>query len=96
VQFPRSGQCLVQAPKVREYRSDFTLSLKKKRPRTSTSSVKMRGADVSQNDARIHVGLSTNETYDRFEVLWPGGAREQFQGGRTDRVVTLTQGTGRP
>jgi hypothetical protein len=51
---------------------------------------------ISQNDARIHVGLSTNETYDRIEVLWPGGAREQFQGGKTDRVVTLTQGTGRP
>jgi enediyne biosynthesis protein E4 len=50
---------------------------------------------ISQNDARIHVGLSTSETYDRIEVVWPGGAREQFPGGKADRIVTLTQGTGR-
>ncbi len=49
---------------------------------------------ISQNDARVHIGLGTSATYDGAEVLWPGGAREQFPGGKADRVVTLTQGTG--
>jgi hypothetical protein len=49
---------------------------------------------ISQNENRMHVGLATSATYDRIEVLWPGGIREQFPGGKADRVVTLTQGTG--
>jgi enediyne biosynthesis protein E4 len=49
---------------------------------------------ISQNDSRVHVGLGASETYDRIEVAWPGGQREQFPGGRGDRVVTLTQGGG--
>jgi enediyne biosynthesis protein E4 len=49
---------------------------------------------ISQNDARVHVGLGASGTYDRIEVLWPDGGREQFAGGKADRVVTLTQGTG--
>ena len=49
---------------------------------------------ISQNDARLHVGLSTNESYERIEVIWPGGMPELFPAGKADRVVTLTQGTG--
>ena len=49
---------------------------------------------ISQNDARLHVGLSTNESYERIEVIWPGGMRELFPAGKADRAVTLTQGTG--
>lgn len=49
---------------------------------------------VSQNDARLHVGLAANTAYERIEVQWPGGDREQFPGGAADRIVTLTQGTG--
>jgi enediyne biosynthesis protein E4 len=49
---------------------------------------------ISQNDTRIHIGLAASETYDRIEVTWPGGSRETFPGGKGDRVVTLTQGTG--
>ena len=49
---------------------------------------------ISQNDSRIHVGLATSETFDRIEVQWPGGAREQFPGGKADRIVTLTEGQG--
>ena len=50
---------------------------------------------ISQNDARLHFGLSASDTYDRIEVIWPGGAREQFAAGQADRVVSLRQGTGR-
>jgi enediyne biosynthesis protein E4 len=49
---------------------------------------------ISQNDARLHFGLAARATYDRIDVEWPGGEREQFPGGKADRLVTLTQGTG--
>jgi enediyne biosynthesis protein E4 len=50
---------------------------------------------ISQNDARVHLGLAGAERYDSIEVVWPGGVRETFPGGKADRVVTLTQGEGR-
>jgi hypothetical protein len=49
---------------------------------------------ISQNDSRIHIGLGKSETFDRIDVQWPGGAKEQFPGGKADRVVTLTEGQG--
>jgi enediyne biosynthesis protein E4 len=51
---------------------------------------------LSQNDPRLHFGLADSTAYDRIEVAWPGGRREQFPGGRTNRIITLKQGTGAP
>jgi enediyne biosynthesis protein E4 len=50
---------------------------------------------ISQNDSRVHLGVGDEARYDRIEVLWPGGNREIFPGGAANRIVTLTQGTGR-
>jgi len=49
---------------------------------------------ISQDDARLHFGLSNDPSYDRIEVTWPGGARETFPGGKANAIVTLTQGSG--
>lgn len=49
---------------------------------------------LSQNDPRLHFGLAGAASYDRIEVDWPGGGREVFPGGPSNRVVTLTQGGG--
>lgn len=51
---------------------------------------------LSQNDPRLHFGLGDERTYDHIEVLWPGGTRETFPGGKANRVVTLVQGNGLP
>ena len=50
---------------------------------------------LSQNDVRLHFGLAENGSYDRIEVVWPGGARETFAGGSANRAVLLVQGKGR-
>jgi len=50
---------------------------------------------LSQNDPRLHFGLGDQTSYDRVEVRWPGGGRESFPGGRTNRIVLLKQGDGR-
>jgi hypothetical protein len=49
---------------------------------------------ISQDDARLHFGLANDAAYDRIEVLWPGGARETFPGGKANTIVTVTQGKG--
>jgi enediyne biosynthesis protein E4 len=63
-------------------------------PRRVSGEVQSGSSYISQNDARVHLGLAGNDSYDRIDVIWPGGAREQFPGGKADRVVTLTQGSG--
>ena len=50
---------------------------------------------LSQNDHRLHFGLSDASRYDGIEVLWPGGRREVFPAGDADRTVALVEGKGR-
>jgi hypothetical protein len=49
---------------------------------------------LSQNDSRLHFGLGDAKRYDRIEVLWPGGGKENFEGGAVNRIVRLKQGEG--
>jgi hypothetical protein len=49
---------------------------------------------LSQNDMRLHFGLGTDSTYARLTVQWPGGDREQFDGGSANQLVTLIEGKG--
>jgi hypothetical protein len=51
---------------------------------------------ISQNDPRVHIGLSDDATYERIEVQWPGGEREAFAGGKANQIVLLKQGSGNP
>jgi hypothetical protein len=51
---------------------------------------------LSQNDSRVHFGLAKLSRYNAIEVLWPGGTRERFGGGDANRIVRLTEGTGKP
>ena len=49
---------------------------------------------LSQNDSRLHFGLSDETAYSRIEVKWPGGATETFPGGPANKIVLLEQGKG--
>jgi hypothetical protein len=46
---------------------------------------------ASSNDPRAHFGLGAAERYDAVEVRWADGVTEHFDGGPTDRVVTLVR-----
>ena len=50
---------------------------------------------LASNDPRAHVGLGNRHAFDRIDVRWPDGSREEFPGGPADRAVVLTQGTGK-
>jgi len=50
----------------------------------------------SSNDHRAHFGLGAVEQVDAIWVRWPDGGDEIFPGVRTDQVLQLVKGTGRP
>jgi tetratricopeptide (TPR) repeat protein len=51
---------------------------------------------LCSNDVRAHFGLGKQNSIDRLEVVWPDGSAESFPGGRVDRAVVLTKGSGTP
>jgi hypothetical protein len=48
----------------------------------------------SASDRRVHFGLGANSSIRAVEVLWPNGAREQWEAFPVNTVVDLIQGTG--
>ena len=53
------------------------------------------GSYLSSNDPRLHFGLGTAAAIDSIEVHWPSGKVEQFAAPGIDKIVTLTEGTGK-
>ena len=44
---------------------------------------------------RVHFGLGAETKIDAVEVRWVGGKTERFGMNGVDRMVTLTEGTGK-
>ncbi len=53
------------------------------------------GSYYAQNDLRAHFGLGTTARVDRVEVRWPNGLEEVWENVPVDRILTLTEGTGK-
>jgi hypothetical protein len=53
------------------------------------------GSYLSTNDPRPHFGLGQATTVDEIEVHWPSGKVEKFTVPGVDRIVTITEGTGK-
>ena len=53
------------------------------------------GSYLSSNDPRPHFGLGQATTVDDIEIHWPSGKVEHFTVPGIDRIVTLTEGTGK-
>jgi hypothetical protein len=65
-------------------------------PRAVSGEVQGGSSFLSQNDARVHVGLGDAGRYDGIDVRWPSGDREHFAGGAANQIVTITEGAGTP
>ncbi len=61
---------------------------------TQVQEVRGGGSYYSQNDLRVHFGLGQATQPNRIEVRWPNGREEQWTEVATDRIVTLTEGSG--
>jgi enediyne biosynthesis protein E4 len=53
------------------------------------------GSYLSTNDPRPHFGLGHATTVEAIEVHWPSGKVENFIVPGVDRIVTITEGTGK-
>jgi hypothetical protein len=53
------------------------------------------GSYLSSNDLRPHFGLGQATAVDVLEIHWPSGKVEKFTVPGVDRIVTLTEGTGK-
>ena len=51
---------------------------------------------ISSSDLRLHFGLGAATAVESVAVRWPNGESETFPGGAADRIVSLTEGTGKP
>ena len=52
------------------------------------------GSYASQNDLRLHFGLSAATKIDKIEVKWPDGTVETVSVSGCDRVLTIVEGKG--
>lgn len=53
------------------------------------------GSYLSSNDLRPHFGLGTATKVEAIEVHWPDGKVEHFSAPGVDRILTITEGTGK-
>ena len=53
------------------------------------------GSYNSQNDLRVSFGLGAVAQVERLEVRWPNGLEEHWTDVAVDRILTVTEGTGR-
>ncbi len=53
------------------------------------------GGYLTGGEAPIHLGLGDATAVDRFDVTWPGGAVETFDGVPSGSEIVLTRGAGR-
>ena len=51
---------------------------------------------LCSNDPRLHFGLGATERVESFEVIWPNGDRERFDGCAADQAVELRKGHRQP
>jgi len=51
---------------------------------------------ISNSDRRAHFGLRRVSKIDWIEIRWPSGLKEVFENPPVDKILTLTEGTGKP
>jgi hypothetical protein len=54
------------------------------------------GSYASTSDPRLHFGLGPSTKVDDIEVHWPSGKLEHFTAPSVDRIIPITEGTGKP
>jgi len=64
--------------------------------RVHVDEVRSGSSYISNNDGRVHFGLGTSNHIDWIEIRWPSGLTESFENQEVDKILTLTEGTGKP
>jgi hypothetical protein len=62
--------------------------------RSAIQEVEAGSSYLSQNDLRIHFGLTVDEKIRSLEIPWSGGTIEKVSGSTADRILTVQKGAG--
>jgi hypothetical protein len=62
--------------------------------RTQVKELTSGSSYLSQNDARVHIGLGSAAVVDRLEIRWPSGRTETLQAVSTNQIITVREGAG--
>ena len=46
---------------------------------------------LSQNDSRIHFGLSKNDSIERIEIKWPSGKLQILENIKANKILTVEE-----
>ena len=58
------------------------------------SEIQAGSSYLSQNDLRLHFGMAAHSSIDKVEILWPSGAKENFQNLPAGYIYTIVEGLG--
>ncbi|HEX4165832.1 MAG TPA: CRTAC1 family protein [Bryobacteraceae bacterium] len=58
---------------------------------TQAQEVRSGGSYLSQNDLRLHFGVSKARKVDRIEISWPGGEKQLLTDQAVDKILTIKQ-----
>ena len=64
--------------------------------RILVNEVRSGSSYLSNSDRRVHFGLGPVAKIDWIEIRWPSGLKELFENPSVDRILTLTEGHGKP
>ena len=59
--------------------------------KTQTSLKRSTTGYLSQNDPRLHFGLTKNETADKIEIKWPSGKLQVLENVRANQILEITE-----
>jgi hypothetical protein len=62
--------------------------------RTQVRELASGSSYLSQNDARVHIGLGSAAVVDRLEVRWPSGRTETLPSISANQIITVREGEG--
>jgi hypothetical protein len=62
--------------------------------RTQVKELTSGSSYLSQNDARVHIGLGSAAAVDRLEIRWPNGRTEILQTVSANQMITIREGEG--
>jgi hypothetical protein len=63
--------------------------------RVLVDEVRSGSSYLSNSDRRVHFGLGTVSKVDWIEIRWPSGLKEVFENPASDRILALSEGTGK-
>jgi hypothetical protein len=85
----------LESPKLNRFAIGARVAVVRRGQDTLWRRVHSDSSYLSANDVRVHFGLGDKPEIEAVLVHWPDGAKERFEGVKSDRIVKLRQGSGK-